>query len=62
MSIREDIQTVFDKDSAARTVLEVILYYPGLHAIWMGKISRRLWENKHFFLARLISHLARFIT
>jgi serine O-acetyltransferase len=62
MSIREDIQTVFDKDPAARTVLEVILCYPGLHAIWMHRISHRLWINKHFFLARFVSHLARFIT
>ncbi|HWQ20524.1 MAG TPA: serine O-acetyltransferase [Methanotrichaceae archaeon] len=62
MSIREDIQTVFDKDPAARTILEVILCYPGLHAIWMHRISHRLWMKGHFFLARFVSHLARFIT
>ena len=62
MSIKEDIQTVFDKDPAARTILEVILCYPGLHAIWMHRISHRLWMKEHFFLARFVSHLARFIT
>lgn len=62
MSIREDIQTVFDKDPAARTVWEVILCYPGLHAIWMHRMSHRLWTHKRYFLARFVSHLARFIT
>jgi serine O-acetyltransferase len=62
MSIREDIQTVFAKDPAARTVWEVIFCYPGLHAIWMHRISHYLWMHKLFFLARFVSHLARFIT
>lgn len=62
MSIREDIQTVFDKDPAAKTVWEVVLCYPGLHAIWMHRISHYLWEHHLFFLARFSSHLARFFT
>lgn len=62
MSIREDIQTVFDKDPAAKTVWEVVLCYPGLHAIWMHRISHYLWEHHLFFLARFASHLARFLT
>jgi serine O-acetyltransferase len=62
MSIREDIQTVFAKDPAARTVWEVIFCYPGLHAIWMHRIAHYLWMHKLFFLARFVSHLARFIT
>jgi serine O-acetyltransferase len=62
MSLREDIQTVFAKDPAARTVWEVIFCYPGLHAIWMHRISHYLWMHKLFFLARFVSHLARFIT
>ena len=62
MSIREDIQTVFAKDPAARTVWEVIFCYPGLHAIWMHRIAHCLWMHKLFFLARFVSHLARFIT
>ena len=62
MSIREDIQTVFAKDPAARTTLEVITSYPGMHAIWMYRVSHFFWTHKLFFLARLNSHIARFLT
>src|SRR5665647_2362248 len=62
MSIREDVQTVFAKDPAARTTLEVITSYPGLHAIWMHRVSHFFWTHKLFFLARLNSHIARFLT
>jgi serine O-acetyltransferase len=62
MSIREDIQTVFAKDPAAKTVWEVVFCYPGLHAIWMHRISHYLWKRKLFFLARFTSHVARFLT
>lgn len=62
MSIREDIQTVFDKDPAARSILEVVTCYPGLHAIWMHRISHYLWTHNLFFLARFASHIARFLT
>ena len=50
MSIREDIRTVFAKDPAAKTTLEVIICYPGLHAIWMHRISHFLWTHNLFFL------------
>lgn len=62
MSIRDDIQTVFSKDPAARSVLEVLTCYPGLHAIWLHRISHYLWMHHLFFLARLTSHIARFLT
>ncbi|NMB84725.1 MAG: serine O-acetyltransferase [Methanothrix sp.] len=62
MSLREDIRTVFAKDPAARSILEVVTCYPGLHAIWMHRISHYLWTHKLFFLARLNSHIARFLT
>lgn len=62
MGIREDIQTVLDKDPAAKTVLEVILCYPGLHAIWMHRMSHFLWTHRLFFLSRFTSHIARFLT
>jgi serine O-acetyltransferase len=62
MSIIEDIRTVFAKDPAAKSTLEVITCYPGLHAIWMHRISHFLWTHKLFFLARLSSHFARFLT
>lgn len=60
--IREDIQTVFNKDPAARSIWEVLCCYPGLHAIWMYRLANKLWRRKLCFPARLISHLARFLT
>lgn len=62
MSIREDIRTVFAKDPAARSTLEVVTCYPGLHAIWMHRISHYLWTHNLFFLARFLSHISRFLT
>lgn len=62
MSIKEDIQTVFEKDPAARSKLEVICCYPGLHAIWMYRIAHTFWEHRFFFLARFISHISRALT
>jgi len=60
--IKEDIQTVFAKDPAAKTLWEVIFCYPGLHAIWLHRIAHFLWEHKLLFLARLLSHINRFLT
>jgi serine O-acetyltransferase len=62
MGIREDIRTVFKKDPAARSTLEVICCYPGLHAIWVHRISHSLWERQFYFLARLLSHISRMLT
>lgn len=60
--LREDIRTVFDKDPAARSVLEVLTSYPGLHAIWGHRLAHWLWRHRAFFLARLLSHLIRWLT
>lgn len=60
--IGEDIRAVFDRDPAAKNTLEVILCYPGLHAIWAHRISHCLYERQFFVLARLVSHIARFLT
>lgn len=60
--IKEDIQTVFKRDPAARSYLEVLFCYPGLHAVWIYRISHWLWQKKFLFLARLISHINRFLT
>jgi serine O-acetyltransferase len=62
MGIREDIRTVFNKDPAARSTLEVLCCYPGLHAIWMHRIAHSLWNKQFFFLARLTSHISRTFT
>jgi len=60
--IREDIQTVFKKDPAARGLMEVLACYPGLHAIWMHRIAHYLWQRNWWFIARLLSHISRFFT
>ena len=62
MRIREDIQTVFEKDPAARSIWEVLACYPGLHAIWIHRISHTLWTHQLRFPARLLSHISRFLT
>lgn len=62
MGIREDIKTVFKKDPAARSTLEVVCCYPGLHAVWMHRISHWLWNKHFYFLARLLSHISRMLT
>ena len=61
-TIREDIRTVFQKDPAARSLLEVLLCYPGLHAMWLHRIAHFFWKHKLRLLARLTSHWGRFTT
>jgi serine O-acetyltransferase len=61
-TFKEDIQTVFAKDPAARSVLEVIFCYPGLHALWFHRLAHFLWRHKLRFLARFASHVSRFLT
>jgi len=61
-TLREDIQTVFAKDPAARSVMEVIFCYPGLHALWFYRVAHYLWQHKLWFLARFLSHISRFLT
>ncbi len=59
---KEDISCVFERDPAARTFIEVILCYPGFHALIFHRLSHYLWNKKFFFLARFVSHIARFLT
>jgi len=61
-TIREDIQTVFAKDPAAKSTFEVLLCYPGLHALWAHRLAHFLWQRKLRLLARIISHVNRFFT
>ncbi len=61
-ALREDIQAVFDRDPAARSIPEVIFCYPGFHAMCFYRLGHALWKRKIFFLARLVSHLGRFAT
>jgi serine O-acetyltransferase len=60
--IREDIQSVLDRDPAARNTLEVLFCYPGLHAIWAHRLSHRLWRSGLKLFARWLSQIMRGIT
>lgn len=60
--LREDIATVMEKDPAARSSLEVLLCYPGVHAVALHRIANRLWKAGHSTAARWVSHLGRFLT
>ncbi|AST94022.1 serine O-acetyltransferase [Sutcliffiella cohnii] len=60
--LKEDIEVVFEQDPAARSYLEVILTYSGLHAIWSHRLAHGLYKRKFFFLARVISQVSRFFT
>ncbi len=60
--IREDLRCVFERDPAARSTLEVLTTYPGLHAIMLHRVAHALWLRQLRFPARLLSFLARAFT
>lgn len=60
--IKEDIQAIFERDPAARNVIEIFLTYSGFHATLLHRISHLLWRKKVPVIPRLISHFSRFIT
>lgn len=60
--IREDIDSVFKRDPAARNSFEVLTTYPGLHAIWLHRLSHKLWSIRWYWLARWFSTIARWLT
>jgi serine O-acetyltransferase len=61
-SAREDVAAVFASDPAARSYAEVLLLYPGLHAVWLHHLSHWLWRHHMRFLARFASQVARLFT
>ena len=60
--IREQIQTVFKHDPAAKSSLEVLLCYPGVHAIFLHRLAHRLYKWRRHVLARMLSHASRTLT
>ncbi|UJS17127.1 MAG: serine O-acetyltransferase [Candidatus Jettenia sp.] len=60
--MKEDINAAFQNDPAARSKLEVVLCYPGVHALWLYRISHYLWKKRWIVLSRFISHISRFLT
>lgn len=61
-SIREDIASVFDRDPAAKSVLEILLCYSGLHALWFYRLNHWLWNHGMRLLSRWLSQVARLLT
>lgn len=60
--MKDDIRSVFERDPAARSAWEIMIAYPGLHAIWGHRITHWLWQRNRRTLARWLSHVFRFLT
>lgn len=60
--LRKDIRVIFERDPAAKSTLEVLLCYSGLHAIWLHRISHALFTRGWIVTARLVSNFGRFLT
>ncbi len=60
--MKEDIRCIFEQDPAARSTIEVVLTYSGLHAIWSHRIAHALFKMNLLFLARAVSQVSRFFT
>ena len=60
--IKEDVQCVFDRDPAARSVFEVVTTYPGVHAVLIHRLSHKLWGSGWYWLAKVLSTISRWIT
>ena len=60
--VRETVQTVKDRDPAARSTVEILLLYSGVHAVMAHRVAHKLYLGKHYFSARAISQIARHCT
>jgi len=60
--MKEDIRMIKERDPAAKNYAEILLCYPGLHAIWLHRIAHFIYLRKWYTTARLISHLSRGVT
>lgn len=61
-TMRSDVQAVLHRDPAARNALEVILLYPGIHALWLYRVAHALWHSGLFLPGRWLSQFARWLT
>ena len=61
-NLRRDIQAVRERDPAARSTLEVLLCYPGVHALVFHRFAHAIWRRGFTVPARFVSHVARFLT
>ncbi len=60
--VKEDINCYFERDPAARSIIEIIFCYPGFQATLLHRIAHFFWQKRLFFIARFISHISRFLT
>ena len=60
--IQRDVKCALERDPAARSSLEILMLYPGLHAVWIHRITHWLWNHNVRLLARWLSHVLRFLT
>ncbi|WP_342504327.1 serine O-acetyltransferase EpsC [Lysinibacillus sp. FSL L8-0126] len=60
--MKEDVETIFENDPAARSVFEVVLTYSGLHATWAHRVAHWFFKRHFYFIARAISQISRFFT
>jgi len=61
-TLKEDIKVIFERDPAARSTIEILLCYPGLHAIWLHRFAHWLWKRNLKLFARLLSQFTRSLT
>ncbi len=59
---RDEMQSIFERDPAARSTLEVLTTYPGVHAVALHRVTHRLWRWRLRWLARFLAHLTRWLT
>lgn len=60
--LKEDISVIFEKDPAAKNIVEVLLCYPGLHALWYHRVAGWFYRHNRVTIARVISEIARHFT
>jgi serine O-acetyltransferase len=60
--LRQDVRAIFDRDPAARSWLEILTAYPGLHAIWFYRLAHWCWIHRLFWIGRLVSHIGRWFS
>ncbi len=60
--VREDVRAVMQHDPAARNAVEVLLFYPGFHAVWGHRVAHTMWRMGLTTSARAVSHANRFVT
>ncbi|GAB3700089.1 serine O-acetyltransferase EpsC [Mariniluteicoccus flavus] len=58
----EDLENARRNDPAARSTTELVLAYPGLHAVWMHRVAHALWNSGHHLAGRVLSHINRGVT